>query len=317
MPVITAGPAGAADFLVINGSRLFIDHWGTPAYVCSLPVATAAWNHVAVTFDGSTIQFYVNGVAALPISGSLYNYSVSTLEIGGNPIGGSSASRSFSGLIDEVYLYSQVLTTAQIQSLYNNSNSGLVSYWSANGTADDSVSGYNGTLMNGATYATGNVNQAFSLDGISSYVQVSGQGAIGGPRTLAAWVKPNISTGGLPVITAGTAGAGDFLVINGSRLFIDHWGTPAYVCSLPVTSGVWNHIAVTFDGSTIQFYVNGVAAAPIKGVLYDYSVGTLEIGGNTIGGSTAQPSYSGLVERIRLYSLVLNSSQVAALITAQ
>ncbi len=189
----------------------------------------------------------------------------------------------------------------------------LVSYWSAEGTAIDSVSGYNGALVNGATYAPGKVGQAFSLNGTNSFVQVSGTGMIGGPRTYSAWVYPHASATGLPVLEAGAAGSADFLTIRGSTLFVDHWGYPEYVSSLAVTPESWNHIALIYDGSTIQFYVNGVAASPISGSLYDYSVSTLNIGGNQIGGSTTGPSFNGLIDEVQWYSRALTASEVLLL----
>src|SRR6266568_1888438 len=49
---------------------------------------------------------------------------------------------------------------------------GLIAWWRAEGDATDAVSTNNGTLMNGATFAPGEVGQAFSLDGINDYVSI-------------------------------------------------------------------------------------------------------------------------------------------------
>jgi len=106
---------------------------------------------------------------------------------------------------------------------------------SADGTAADSISGNNGTLMNGATFAAGAKNQAFSLNGTTSYVQASGTATISGARSFCAWVYPHASTFGMPVLSAGSSGSGDLLSINGTQLFVDHWWYPQYVSSLPVT----------------------------------------------------------------------------------
>lgn len=50
---------------------------------------------------------------------------------------------------------------------------GVLAYWPADNSALDVVSGVTGTLVNGATFAAGKVNQAFSLNGVSSYVHAS------------------------------------------------------------------------------------------------------------------------------------------------
>ena len=48
----------------------------------------------------------------------------------------------------------------------------LVSWWHAEGNANDSADGNNGTLQNGATFGTGRSGQAFSFDGVDDYVNV-------------------------------------------------------------------------------------------------------------------------------------------------
>jgi hypothetical protein len=86
-------------------------------YGSNLSLLPGAWNHVALTYDGSTIQFYVNGVAAEPVIGSLYDYRLRTCTIGGNRIRGTTTGRSFKGLLDEIRLYSRVLTSSEIIAL--------------------------------------------------------------------------------------------------------------------------------------------------------------------------------------------------------
>ncbi len=50
--------------------------------------------------------------------------------------------------------------------------SGLVSWWPGDGHANDIVGGNHATLENGATFASGKVGQAFSLDGVDDFVNV-------------------------------------------------------------------------------------------------------------------------------------------------
>jgi chitodextrinase len=70
------------------------------------------WTHLAGTYDGTSAKLYVNGVqvATLPVTGSLTTSS-NPLEIGGDGIFG----QFFRGLIDEVRVYNQALTLAQIR----------------------------------------------------------------------------------------------------------------------------------------------------------------------------------------------------------
>ena len=123
---------------------------------------------------------------------------------------------------------------------------GAIAYWTGNNTTTNAVSGMDGSLVNGATYASATSRtkgvpdaQAFSLDGATSYVQAAaGETAtLSGARTLVAWVYPNASTGlGMPILTAS-----DIFGITGTtgtcsgggqyQLYIDHGGT-CYVSNI-------------------------------------------------------------------------------------
>jgi chitodextrinase len=70
------------------------------------------WTHLAATYDGSTLKVYVNGAQAgsFAIAGNIA-VSSGALRIGGNGVYGE----YFSGLIDEVRVYSRALSQAEIQ----------------------------------------------------------------------------------------------------------------------------------------------------------------------------------------------------------
>jgi hypothetical protein len=50
--------------------------------------------------------------------------------------------------------------------------SGLMGWWPAEGDANDSIGGNNGTLVKGVSFTNGMVGQAFSLDYASGYVSM-------------------------------------------------------------------------------------------------------------------------------------------------
>ena len=79
-----------------------------------LPLNT--WTHLAVTYNGATLRLFVNGAQAgsQAASGSIFS-STSPLRVGGNSLWGE----YFTGLIDEVRIYSRVLTAAEIQTDMN------------------------------------------------------------------------------------------------------------------------------------------------------------------------------------------------------
>ena len=68
--------------------------------------------------------------------------------------------------------------------LWNN----LKAYYTGDNTPNDAKGTYNGTLVNGTTYATGKINNGFSFDGINDYVSLpSGMFNPSGSFTISAW----------------------------------------------------------------------------------------------------------------------------------
>ena len=76
----------------------------------SLPLNT--WSHLATTYDGVTLNLFVNGVqvGSRAVSGAIVA-SAGVLRIGGNSVWG----QYFRGRIDEVRIYSRPLGIAEIQ----------------------------------------------------------------------------------------------------------------------------------------------------------------------------------------------------------
>jgi hypothetical protein len=75
-----------------------------------------AWTHVALTYDGSALRLFVNGtqVATRSVGGTIQS-STNPLWIGGNqPYG-----EYFTGLIDEVRVYSRALSATEVQTDLN------------------------------------------------------------------------------------------------------------------------------------------------------------------------------------------------------
>src|SRR6266481_7564174 len=72
--------------------------------------------------------------------------------------------------------------------------SGLVSWWRAEGDATDVTGGNDGAPQNGATFAPGEVRQAFLLDGINDYVEAGNAANLhvsSGEFTVEAWERFN------------------------------------------------------------------------------------------------------------------------------
>ena len=80
------------------------------------PLLTTTWTHLAMTWDGATLKLFVDGaeVSAQPAPAPLVTSS-GVLRIGGNGVGGE----WFSGLIDEVRIFSRPLSAGEIAANLN------------------------------------------------------------------------------------------------------------------------------------------------------------------------------------------------------
>lgn len=110
------------------------------------------WTHVAITWDGTTFEFYINGSnASVTKTSNLSMTQTSTtrtLRVGAEV----SSSNVADGLIDELGVWSRALTSSEITELYN-SGAGLTYPFSTtaiktvNGLAKASVKTVNGLAI--------------------------------------------------------------------------------------------------------------------------------------------------------------------------
>jgi len=115
---------------------------------------TAQWAHFAMTWDGTNLRAFVNGVEKVTVPIAMLHTGMTALTIGGYP------PAYFNGQIDEFRVWSVARTAAEIASTMNKSLSGseanLTGYWkfdeTSGTTAVDSVTtaghtAHPGTLM--------------------------------------------------------------------------------------------------------------------------------------------------------------------------
>ncbi len=79
--------------------------------------------------------------------------------------------------------------------------------------------------------------------------------------------------------------------------------------SLNITSGLWQHMAITFNGSKMSFYLNAIL---LQSVAISYVMPTDVKTTNFIGGTACgSAGYStSLIDDVRLYSSSLNQSEI-------
>jgi hypothetical protein len=150
-------------------------------------ISTGTWHHVAITYDGTTMRAFVNGVAAGTEShtGTLYNSS-EPIEIGSR-----NNAHFFDGTIDEVRFWNRALSVTEINNGMNaqvpNNATGLVAYYKMNqGVAEGDNSSITTLTDSGPNSLHGTLNNFTKTGTTSNFVAgangVSGQTNFGHNR---------------------------------------------------------------------------------------------------------------------------------------
>lgn len=322
-------------------------------FVTTAAAVPGASNHVVMTWDGTTLTGYVNGVASSGVTttGTIANYAS---PYAGLAVGGTlDTNNAFGGAIGEFALYASALSAARVTAHYNAGiaaaptppplgpyasvilTDGPVAYYPLNETTgfaafDGTGHAYDGTYGTRVVLAAGNVvtnqpapafnggytaipkimtsstNSALALSGamsvelwvdvpstLPSYAQyVFGQSyatsSVSAPATI------ELNAAGNPTFTLGVHTSGG-----------DVTATAAAVL------GAKNHVVLTWTGTALTAYVNGVASAggtgsgPLANFASPYA-------GFTVGGAGGQNGYGGAVGQVAIYPTALSASQVQA-----
>jgi hypothetical protein len=199
---------------------------------------------------------------------------------------------------------------------------GLVAWWKGENNAYDSVGGNNGTLQGGTTFATGQVGQAFSFDGIDDYVSIPPTTGIidNGPGTIELWFKANaVPSGALKygyLYVQGNKGSGADLRIylygDGTINFVGYSGT-SYEFNISKTfsdTTSWHHVAGVWSRNDTRFYLDGT----LIGSDTDINMGSFTPDEITIGSGRFTDSYfNGLIDEVKIFNRALSSSEVSKL----
>jgi len=201
-------------------------------------------------------------------------------------------------------------------------------------TASDSSGNNNNGTIAGATRVTGQTGfgGALQFNGSSSIVNVahSASLALSSGMTLEAWVNPSANAGSgandgwRTVIMKERAGVGMSYGLYGNdgdsnpsrpAGYINNGGTDKEATAGPaVPLGVWTHLAVTYDGTSIRLYVNGVLRSTTgsAGGGIAASTGALRIGGNTVFSIPGTEYFAGLIDEVRIYNRALSAAEITA-----
>jgi len=225
-----------------------------------------------------------------------------------------------------VAISSLLLVNGNAQSFLTN---GLVAYYPFNGNANDaSGNGNNGQLIGGCGYSSHSWSSLSSLwlNGKSGYAQAPMPNSPTNNITICAWVNYTNLTGygGLGVVTKGIdqeysvdwhlglnqdipCRLRPHILAGGNWVYFD--------CNSIIYSNTWYHIAMIYDGSKIQGYVNGkidgstAASGPINLTQSNLRIGAYA----PVNGSSSKSFFPGYIVNVRIYNRALSTNEMTQL----
>lgn len=326
-----------------NGNLVDTDGDGIPDYVedpngnGTTDVGETNWALAILTqpqsqtgIEGTNVTFSVTAGGIAPV---YYQWRFNTANLSGATSASLSltnvdlgAAGSYSCLVSNAY--GAMMSSNAVLTLFPpdcfTMVSNLVSWWRAEGNGADTMGINNGTLAGNTTYGAGRVGQGFVSDGNGDAV------SIGNPAnlqlqnfTIEAWVKRSsitlASTDGnvdhnCLFFGYGWAGYAFGMYADG-RLFITRIGIDNVGMTIPAVSDTkWHHVAVTKSGSTVVFFVDGVAY-PAASYTTTYTFNTTAVIGAR--GDNLSSSFYGSIDELAIYSRALSSNEIAGIYGAR
>eukprot|EP01105_Mastigella_eilhardi_P008980 TRINITY_DN2146_c0_g1_i1.p1 TRINITY_DN2146_c0_g1~~TRINITY_DN2146_c0_g1_i1.p1 ORF type:complete len:621 (-),score=145.22 TRINITY_DN2146_c0_g1_i1:1082-2731(-) len=195
---------------------------GTPEYAYvrggTQPLTANVWHHAVITYNGETAVFYLQ-----PLGGEVSSVKLRTNgQLVADPyeltIGRYISEWNwFNGTLDEVRVYSRILSEDEVARRYKGEevSSGLAGSWAfddsdgSSAVQDSSGHGNTGTAFNTQRLSASDCRKGgcLSFDGVSSYVLVAHSQSLNTSSwsgvTLEAWVRPASSSGGGTILCKG------------------------------------------------------------------------------------------------------------------
>ena len=196
--------------------------------------------------------------------------------------------------------------------------SNMISWWRAEGNADDEVSGNHGTLWNGVGFGPVRTGQGFIFNGNGTVIP------LGNPTnlqiqdlTIEGWIRRGSASvaslngnGNGHIFGYDNNGYGLYLSPAG-LLSLSKVGTSAVSASSAITDTNLHHVAVTKAGSTVVFYIDGTAYPAGA-----YNPGFTFGGGAYIGGLLTNNSFLGSVDELAVFNRALAATEIQAIYSA-
>jgi len=206
--------------------------------------------------------------------------------------------------------------------LWNN----FVAYFTGDNTPNDAKGTYTGTLVNGATYTTGKINNGFSLDGVNDYVDFGNTFDFDGSTafTFSFWMNLSNLTDKTIIGKWNSANYGYlFFLISGKLRIALSNNVSTNLLRVDTVNSLttgFKHIVISYDGS------KNVSGLTVK---IDNNLQSLTTLNNTLTGSISttdsfriSPNVVGLnymvgiIDELAIWNRVLTSTEVTEIYNA-
>lgn len=266
VPVYSFGHSGAVAYVNVAGTTAIND---------------GNWHQVTITKSGSTVKLLVDGALEGQSSSATGAFSATRdLEVGRWNHDSHPDQFYFTGNLDDFRIWSRALSGVEASALYDagrdpaapaDISTGLVSRWSFESDASDSVGDNDLNMGNGAA-----ADGVLSLPNYNSAAYPSSPTALGQSYTISIWFKNmrdrSTVQEGFTMLTgtsggggsngshAGNFGSYDLSVYTNDELGVwssgDNWVSSGYAMTYDNFTG-WHNIIAAYSGEHTSFYIDG------------------------------------------------------------
>jgi len=285
-------------------------------------LSDAQWHHVVAIWGDRGMKMYIDG--SLQTNADAYNgnWNGNTIQLGIGALGtAGGANQHFEGDMDEVNIWSRMLSAGEVLDRYNNTTLG---WWrladnSGTSTYDGAPYSNDGGLQPGGsepTWVRGKFGSALQFDGSDDRVAISNDAVLNPTDTITLEAWTNFSgTGGLQnILTNGAwnrslrAGGSGYFNPDIFLFQLTTGGSDHTLTSNKISAwGDWHHVAGTYDGATMKIYVDGRLAGQ-----EDASGSIVAATADTYIGAESGLGYyyNGAIDEPRIYSRALSDAEI-------
>ena len=269
-------------------------------------------HHVAVTFDGSSLRAYVDGVATGPWAAPGVRIRSDTLWIGSSALLGSTY---FDGRIDEVQVWDRTLTAPEVTAYCNLTSAGTTVAWldMASRTPGGDLADFGGKgragVVIGTTVVEGRSGLARRFAGGSDGVVLPATQSL---ALSAVTVDAYVLLSSAPAADVSVVSRRGSFYLNLSSDGAVRWslhGRTSVVSPLPIPLNRWVRLTATATASSLVLYVDGSLVATGATSAFPSSSNSVRIG----YAEGQSPHLSGAVDQVLLAGSALDAGTLAGL----